>query len=156
MAMRSATAFDAGRLFALGGGLASIAGGLFVEAGLVGAGIAVVAVGIATVTRGVYGVGLAHLGALAAVDEMTVVGIVLLGMGSTFLLVGEFPRGQRLEAGAVAVPLVVSLAVGTVTVAAEYTLLTAAVAVVLVVAVGSYLLHRYGRLRLGLTAGEQI
>lgn len=154
--MRSVTTLDGGQLFALACALASSAGGLYIESGLLGAGVAVVAVGVTTITHGVYGVGIVHLGALAVVGEMTVVGLILLEMGSTFLLVQEFPRGQRLSAGAVATPLVVGLSVGAVTVAAEYTLLWAGAVVVVVVAAGSYLLHRYGRLRLGLTAGEQV
>lgn len=149
-----ATQRDWGRPLLLGGGLLGAAASLFVAGGPLGVVVAVVAVGVAAVTRGSYGVGVAHLGALALVDGLTVVGLVLLEMGSAFLLVQEFPPGHRFETGALAIPVVVVLAVGVATLAASRSLLTVAVVLCLVVGSGSYLLHRYGRVRLGLAAGE--
>ena len=154
MAGSSRTTRDTGRLLLLGGALLAGVASLLVAAGPLGVGVAIVAVGVATVTRGGYGVGVAHLGALALVDDLPVVGVVLLEMASVFLLVQEFPPGQRLESGALAVPVTVVLAVGVATLAADRSVLTAAVSLLLVVAGGSYVLHRYGRVRLGLAAGE--
>lgn len=145
---------ERGRLALLGvAGLVS-AGGLTVEVGPLGALVALLAVGVAALVGGVYGVGVLHLGILGVGVTPSVVGVILVEAAAVFLFVSDGSPGHRLELGALAVVLTSTLAVGVTTLAEARGLLVGAVVLCLVVAVGSYLVHRYGRVRLGLAAGE--
>jgi len=154
MSSRTQAATQRGRLALLAVALAVGGGALFLEAGPLGALVAVISVGVAIATTGVLGVATLHLGALALVNGPTVVGLVLLETASGFLLVAETPPSRRLETGARFVPVSVVLAVVILTVAEQASLAVGATALVGGVAVGTYLFHRYARVRLGLAAGE--
>lgn len=132
--------------------VASVA--FFPEVGVLGLAVAAVGVGVALVTTGVTGVALLHLGALAVGGELGVVGLVLLETASAFVLVGDAPAGQRLETGALFVPVAVGLAVAVTLVAEGNGLPAGALALVVAVAVGTYVLHRYAHVRLGLANGD--
>lgn len=155
MSTRTPTA-SSGRLTLLAVALLVSAPALFVEVGPLGALVAVVSVGAAVATTGVLGVATLHLGAVALLSASppTVVTLVLLETASTFLLGADVPPGRRLETGALFVPVAVVLSVVVATVAERNGLPTAALALVVAVALGTYVLHRYARLRLGLAAGE--
>lgn len=147
---------DIGRLALHVVALGLSAAALFVAAGPPGAAVAGFGVAGSYLTRGVYGVGIHHLGAIAlvSVDAVSVVDVVLIEAAATFLLAADAPRGHRFEAGALLLPVGILLAVGAGFTTQRAGLPTAAVALVVVVALGSYLVHRYGRVRLGLTMGE--
>lgn len=136
-----------------GAGFAVSAVALFVAAGPLGVAVAAVAVGVALGTTGVLGVATLHLGTIALVSTPTVVGLVFLETASFFLLVADAPPGRRLETGAFFVPIAVGLAVAVSTVGQQNGLVTGAVALVTAVALGTYLLHRYAQVRLGIAEG---
>lgn len=136
----------------IGGGVSALA--LFVAAGPLGVLVAVLGVAGAIVTTGVLGVAMLHLGAVALVDTPTMVELVLLETAAAFLLVVDVPPGHRLETGALFVPVAVGLAVAVTTISQRNGLPTAVFVLVGCVVLGTYLFHRYARLRLGLTAGE--
>lgn len=154
MSARRPTTTERGRVSLLGAALVVGSATLLVEAGPLGVGVAVVSVAVALASEGVYGVALLHLGLVGLAGTPTVVGLVLLEAASVFLLVADTPPGDRIETGALVVPVAVALAVGTATLAESRGLLTAATVLVVVVALGTYLVHRYGRVRLGLAARE--
>jgi hypothetical protein len=116
--------------------------------------VGAVGVGVALVTTGVYGVVLHHLGAVAAVGEPTVVGIVLLEVSAVLLLVSDVPYGGRLRTGAVLVPTVLLLGTGVVALVELSGLLVATAALFVVLGVGVYAFHRLTTVRLGLAATE--
>lgn len=143
-----------GRLALAAVGFAVGAVALFVATGPLGVLVAVAAAGVALGATGVLGVATLHLGAIALVSTPTVVGLVLLETASFFLLVADTPPGRRLETGALFVPISVVLAVAVSTVGQQNGPVMGALALVTTVALGTYLLHRYAHVRLGIAAGS--
>lgn len=139
-------------LLAVGGVVSG--GALFVEAGWIGAAVALFGVAVAFLSTGFYGVALQHLGAVGLVPSPSLAGLVLLEAAAVFLLFADAPPGDRLLTGVLAVPLVIVGGVALATLAAGNGVLAAALVLVLVVAVGTYVAHRYTRVRLGIAAGE--
>jgi hypothetical protein len=88
------------------------------------------------------------------VDAPSLPGLILLEAAAVFLLVAEAPPGDRLLTGTLAVPTAIVLGVALATVAEGRGYAAAALVLVLVVAIGTYVTHRYARVRLGLAAGE--
>jgi len=154
MSSRISTVTQRGRLALLAVALAVSGGALFLEAGRLGALVAVVSVAIAVGTTGIVGVAVLHLAIVALPNPPSIVGLVLVEAASCFLLVAETPVSHRLETGALFVPISVWLAVAVIILAERTSLAAGAVALIGAVAVGTYLFHRYARVRLGLAAGE--
>jgi hypothetical protein len=137
------------------GGLVSVAA-LTLEAGALGAAVGLVGIGAAVMTTGFYGVAVHHVGAVAVVDAVTLPGLVLLEAAAVFLLLSDPPASHRLTTGSLLIPLVVVLGVATATVATNWSLLDAVLALVTLVVVGTYALHRYARVGLGLESEETV
>jgi hypothetical protein len=135
------------------GGLAST-GGLFIDAGRPGIAVALGGAGIAYVTAGFYGVAIHHLGALALVGTPSLQGLVLIETAAVFLLFADVPPGHRLLSGTLAIPLAVVLGVITALLASVEGYGIAAITPVVIVAVGTYAVHRYVNVKLGLAAEE--
>jgi hypothetical protein len=144
-------------------GLIVSAAGFSLDAGrftgfdaMIGVGVAVFGVAVALASAGVYGVAIHHLGAFGFVGSLGLRSVLLIEAAATFLLVADVQSGDRLETGALFVPGSILLAVGLVSLARlpGQSLSTAALVLGGGVGLGSYLLHRYTRFRLGVAAEE--
>lgn len=153
MELRTPTVRDAIRGTLLVAGLLASGVGLFLDGGRIGVAVAFVGVAVALLAAGFYGVAMLHLGAIAVVDTPSIAGLALLEAAALFLVVADVRPGRRLEVGTLFVPISVLLAVGTVSLARRSDFVAASVALVAVVALGTYLLHRYAAVRFGAPTG---
>jgi hypothetical protein len=156
MSLRDTTASTAIRVSLLIIGLAASAAGLYRSVGYLGVGIAIASVAAAYLTDGVFGVAVLHFGTIAVIDVPSIFLVILLEAATLFLLVADSAYGHRLETGMYYLPVAMILAVGTVSFAMSprRSTLMASGGLILVIAVTTYGLHRYARVRLGLAGAS--
>ncbi|WP_136592388.1 hypothetical protein [Salinigranum halophilum] len=117
--------------------------------------IAAVGVAVAVITTGPFGVATYYLGAVATGDEMTPIGIVLLGLASFFLLLVETPSGARVKTGVLLIPLMTLFGIGIDFSRAVWGPVITVFLLLGLLGTGIYVFRRLTIARLGLTTGER-